>query len=92
MLTIPMFLHDPQFHPESIGTCFGREIFMNFREITEDHWLNYGPLLNSKENVDYSGKSSVVRDYFLVHLSLDLTHACALYAFDCLSWGELIFA
>lgn len=61
-----MFLHDPQFHPESIGTCFGREIFKNFREITEDHRLTYGPSVTSKGNVDYSGKSSVVRNYFLV--------------------------
>ncbi|KAJ7970434.1 Aminodeoxychorismate synthase, chloroplastic [Quillaja saponaria] len=27
-----------QFHPESIATCHGRQIFMNFREITEDYW------------------------------------------------------
>lgn len=70
MLTVPMFLHDPQFHPESIGTCFGREIFKNFREITEDHWLNNGPLVIGKENVDYSGKYSVVEKRFHTHLSL----------------------
>ncbi|CAK7325483.1 unnamed protein product [Dovyalis caffra] len=27
-----------QFHPESIATCHGRQIFENFREITEDYW------------------------------------------------------
>ncbi|KAI4346345.1 hypothetical protein L6164_007248 [Bauhinia variegata] len=28
-----------QFHPESIGTYHGRQIFKNFREITKDYWL-----------------------------------------------------
>lgn len=28
-----------QFHPESIGTAYGRKIFKNFREITQDYWL-----------------------------------------------------
>ncbi|KAI8539188.1 hypothetical protein RHMOL_Rhmol09G0161900 [Rhododendron molle] len=28
-----------QFHPESVATCYGRQIFKNFREITEDYWL-----------------------------------------------------
>ncbi|GAV69983.1 GATase domain-containing protein/Chorismate_bind domain-containing protein/Anth_synt_I_N domain-containing protein [Cephalotus follicularis] len=28
-----------QFHPESIATCYGRQIFKNFRDITEDYWL-----------------------------------------------------
>ncbi|XP_023534479.1 aminodeoxychorismate synthase, chloroplastic-like isoform X2 [Cucurbita pepo subsp. pepo] len=50
-----------QFHPESIGTSYGREIFKNFREITEDHWLNYGPLVTCKENVDYSGNQIRLR-------------------------------
>ncbi|KAG7012898.1 Aminodeoxychorismate synthase, chloroplastic [Cucurbita argyrosperma subsp. argyrosperma] len=50
-----------QFHPESIGTCFGREIFKNFREITEDHRLTYGPSVTSKGNVDYSGNKIILR-------------------------------
>lgn len=28
-----------QFHPESVATCHGRQIFKNFRMITEDYWL-----------------------------------------------------
>ncbi|KAE9451054.1 hypothetical protein C3L33_17056, partial [Rhododendron williamsianum] len=31
-----------QFHPESVATCYGRQIFKNFREITEDYWLRKG--------------------------------------------------
>ncbi|KAJ6357913.1 hypothetical protein OIU78_005697 [Salix suchowensis] len=32
-----------QFHPESIATCHGRQIFENFREITEDYWQGLRP-------------------------------------------------
>nr|AHA43412.1 para-aminobenzoate synthase [Solanum nigrum] len=28
-----------QFHPESVATCHGRQLFKNFRKITEDYWL-----------------------------------------------------
>uniref|UniRef100_A0A2P2JXW6 Aminodeoxychorismate synthaseic n=1 Tax=Rhizophora mucronata TaxID=61149 RepID=A0A2P2JXW6_RHIMU len=27
-----------QFHPESIATCHGRQIFENFRDLTKDYW------------------------------------------------------
>ncbi|KAF4348241.1 hypothetical protein G4B88_024475, partial [Cannabis sativa] len=27
-----------QFHPESVASCYGRQIFKNFREITETYW------------------------------------------------------
>ncbi|KAM7504443.1 hypothetical protein LguiB_003347 [Lonicera macranthoides] len=30
-----------QFHPESVATCHGRQIFKNFREITEDYWRRF---------------------------------------------------
>ncbi|QCE07954.1 para-aminobenzoate synthetase [Vigna unguiculata] len=30
-----------QFHPESVATCYGSQIFKNFREITEDYWLRF---------------------------------------------------
>ncbi|XP_041001887.1 aminodeoxychorismate synthase, chloroplastic isoform X1 [Juglans microcarpa x Juglans regia] len=32
-----------QFHPESVATHYGRQIFSNFRKITEDYWLRLGP-------------------------------------------------
>ncbi|KAL3370873.1 hypothetical protein AABB24_007743 [Solanum stoloniferum] len=28
-----------QFHPESVATSYGRQLFKNFRKITEDYWL-----------------------------------------------------
>ncbi|XP_059635092.1 aminodeoxychorismate synthase, chloroplastic isoform X3 [Cornus florida] len=37
-----------QFHPESVGTCHGRKIFSNFRDITEDYWLNLRSSSNSE--------------------------------------------
>lgn len=30
-----------QFHPESVATCHGSQIFKNFREITDDYWLRF---------------------------------------------------
>ncbi|RZB88352.1 Aminodeoxychorismate synthase, chloroplastic isoform B [Glycine soja] len=30
-----------QFHPESVATCYGSQIFKNFREITDDYWLRF---------------------------------------------------
>eukprot|EP00256_Glycine_max_P059813 XP_014628445.1 aminodeoxychorismate synthase, chloroplastic isoform X1 [Glycine max] len=30
-----------QFHPESVATCYGNQIFKNFREITDDYWLRF---------------------------------------------------
>ncbi|XP_059457949.1 aminodeoxychorismate synthase, chloroplastic isoform X2 [Corylus avellana] len=32
-----------QFHPESVATYHGRQIFKNFRKITEDYWLRSRP-------------------------------------------------
>ncbi|KAJ8765892.1 hypothetical protein K2173_020408 [Erythroxylum novogranatense] len=31
-----------QFHPESIATCYGRQIFKNFKDLTEDYWQKFG--------------------------------------------------
>ncbi|XP_020210486.1 aminodeoxychorismate synthase, chloroplastic isoform X2 [Cajanus cajan] len=38
-----------QFHPESVATCHGSQIFKNFREITEDYWLRMRFKLSYKE-------------------------------------------
>jgi para-aminobenzoate synthetase len=56
---------DLQFHPESIATCHGRQIFENFREITEDYWQRLRPRSTfiNERNVHYAGK-----DYQLIFL------------------------
>lgn len=41
-----------QFHPESIATFHGRQIFKNFAEITKDYWFR---LTSSSKKVPYSG-------------------------------------
>ncbi|KAL3523437.1 hypothetical protein ACH5RR_016271 [Cinchona calisaya] len=30
-----------QFHPESVATCHGRQIFKNFADITKDYWYRF---------------------------------------------------
>ncbi|KAA8534354.1 hypothetical protein F0562_031895 [Nyssa sinensis] len=44
-----------QFHPESVATCHGRQIFKNFREITEDYWLRMRSSSISERKVHYTG-------------------------------------
>ncbi|XAR65404.1 Aminodeoxychorismate synthase [Bertholletia excelsa] len=41
-----------QFHPESVATCHGRQIFKNFREITEDYWLRLRSSCTSQRKVN----------------------------------------
>ncbi|QCE07952.1 para-aminobenzoate synthetase [Vigna unguiculata] len=55
-----------QFHPESVATCYGSQIFKNFREITEDYWLRFRS--SFKEKRAYSNgklKSFVIKIYSL---------------------------
>ncbi|XP_073274671.1 aminodeoxychorismate synthase, chloroplastic-like isoform X1 [Primulina huaijiensis] len=53
-----MHLHRPhyglQFHPESIATCHGRQIFKNFAAITKDYWFRLKSSPNSIRNVKYA--------------------------------------
>ncbi|KAK9075257.1 hypothetical protein SSX86_003578 [Deinandra increscens subsp. villosa] len=44
-----------QFHPESIATCHGRQIFENFRDITEGFW-DSSPI--SQRKLQYNALSS----------------------------------
>ncbi|XP_042498466.1 aminodeoxychorismate synthase, chloroplastic isoform X2 [Macadamia integrifolia] len=37
-----------QFHPESVATSCGRQIFENFKKITEDYWLRSSPINERK--------------------------------------------
>lgn len=45
-----------QFHPESVATCYGRQIFKNFREITEDYWLRLRSSSFGKGKFYHTGK------------------------------------
>ncbi|KAL8253243.1 hypothetical protein R6Q59_036936 [Mikania micrantha] len=40
-----------QFHPESIATCHGRQIFENFRDITQEFWSSYS---GSQKKLQYN--------------------------------------
>ncbi|GMI87006.1 aminodeoxychorismate synthase, embryo defective 1997 [Hibiscus trionum] len=42
-----------QFHPESVATTYGRRIFKNFREITQDYWLRCSSF-SSDRNIHYT--------------------------------------
>ncbi|XP_034703814.1 aminodeoxychorismate synthase, chloroplastic-like isoform X4 [Vitis riparia] len=44
-----------QFHPESIGTSFGRQIFKNFREMTQDYWLRSRSSVVSERKARHAG-------------------------------------
>ncbi|KAG4983971.1 hypothetical protein JHK87_028720 [Glycine soja] len=47
-----------QFHPESVATCYGSQIFKNFREITDDYWLRFRS--SFKETHAYSDDSIIL--------------------------------
>ncbi|KAK4487530.1 hypothetical protein RD792_005822 [Penstemon davidsonii] len=48
-----------QFHPESIATCHGRQIFKNFADITKDYWFRLRSSTLSKRKVPYAEQGSV---------------------------------
>ncbi|KAK9913250.1 hypothetical protein M0R45_037073 [Rubus argutus] len=43
-----------QFHPESVATRHGRQIFKNFRKITEDYWLRSRASFLSERNFPFT--------------------------------------
>ncbi|KAL0382653.1 UNVERIFIED_CONTAM: Aminodeoxychorismate synthase, chloroplastic, partial [Sesamum calycinum] len=43
-----------QFHPESIATSHGRQIFKNFAEITKDYWFRLRSSSNCRKKVHYA--------------------------------------
>lgn len=43
-----------QFHPESVATCHGRQLFKNFRKITEDYWLRLTSTSIHERRVHYA--------------------------------------
>ncbi|CAJ2629623.1 para-aminobenzoate synthase-like protein [Trifolium pratense] len=48
-----------QFHPESIATCHGSQIFKNFREITDDYWLRFRSSYNKEKRVNFDAYAQV---------------------------------
>ncbi|XP_057809332.1 aminodeoxychorismate synthase, chloroplastic [Salvia miltiorrhiza] len=48
-----------QFHPESVATCHGRQIFKNFVEITKDHWSQLRSSSESMRDVYCSARMQV---------------------------------
>ena len=44
-----------QFHPESVATGHGRQIFKNFADITKDYWFRFRSS-SSPEGQVYAGK------------------------------------
>lgn len=44
-----------QFHPESVATCHGSQIFKNFREITDDYWLRCRASYNKGKRANSDG-------------------------------------
>ncbi|PHT31987.1 Aminodeoxychorismate synthase, chloroplastic [Capsicum baccatum] len=46
-----------QFHPESVATRHGRQLFKNFRKITEYYWLRLTSTSINERRVHYAGHS-----------------------------------
>ncbi|XVE99326.1 hypothetical protein REPUB_Repub03eG0188700 [Reevesia pubescens] len=48
-----------QFHPESVATTYGRQIFKNFREITKEYWLQSSSSFSRDRNIPYTASMQV---------------------------------
>ncbi|GAB4837458.1 hypothetical protein Ancab_002319 [Ancistrocladus abbreviatus] len=69
-----------QFHPESVATSYGPQMFKNFRDITVDYWLRQGA--SSRNNSH--GKLELLPLPVYVMSLLDLFPLFLTYRFDTL--------
>lgn len=63
---------DLQFHPESIATCYGAQIFKNFKEITYNYWLRFGSSSHNRGKYAHSAGNlkNFVNTNTLYHMCL----------------------
>ncbi|KMT12615.1 hypothetical protein BVRB_5g098530 isoform B [Beta vulgaris subsp. vulgaris] len=53
-----------QFHPESVATNYGRQMFMNFRDLTDDYWQGWGAS-SSNRKLNVHPLRSLIRSSFV---------------------------
>ncbi|KNA23331.1 hypothetical protein SOVF_025710 isoform B [Spinacia oleracea] len=58
-----------QFHPESVATNYGRQMFLNFRNITVDYWQGFGHA-SSNRKLNGASASSALQSMRVQHLKL----------------------
>ncbi|CAN1237921.1 Aminodeoxychorismate synthase, chloroplastic [Linum grandiflorum] len=73
-----------QFHPESIATCHGRQIFENFRKITKDYWQKSRSASINGHRIHYPARMQVsdASNLFQVSKSRQLVCNASDHPFD----------
>ncbi|XP_043713049.1 aminodeoxychorismate synthase, chloroplastic isoform X2 [Telopea speciosissima] len=89
-----------QFHPESVATSCGRQIFENFKKITKDYWLRSSPINERKvshesqlfrkmPNGDLIANKANGRNPFTMYNTVMLAHERIGARFLKLKWKKL---